>query len=261
MTDTAMAGEPFRIGACLSRTLSVYFGNFIRFNLLGLLIMGPGVLLLGLLLGAVLVGFSVGSPDSIDPVGMVLSFVISFVLILGFQYFLTGVLVYATLQSLRGEKPSFGGALLRGLRRIVPIVGVAVITTVLVWIGVFFFLIPGVIVALMLCVAIPAVMVEDHGILSSLSRSRALTKGARWQLFGLFLVGFLGSMAVSLVVGLPFGILAVEGSVLAIIGEVIQFVLQLALTVFLAVLLAVAYHDLRVSKEGVSTAQLAAVFD
>jgi hypothetical protein len=42
---------------------------------------------------------------------------------------------------------------------------------------------------------------------------------------------------------------------------VVTGVLQLFTTVFLAVVLAVMYHDLRVAKEGVSTAQLAAVFD
>lgn len=261
MTDSAVVGEPFRIGACLSRALSTFFANIVRFNLLGLLIMGPGAVLLGVALGAAMLGLYAGNPDTFSPVRFGFTFVGAFVVILGFQYFLTAVLVHATLQYLDGHKPAFLGSLMQGLRRIVPIVGVAIITTLLVWVGAIFFLVPGIIIGVMLSLTIPVVMVEGLGILPSLSRSRALTKGARWQLFGMFVVAVVGSVVIAVIVKLPFDLLATPSSVMAIIGEVVGFVVQLGTTVFLAVLLAVAYHDLRVAKEGVSTAQLASVFD
>ena len=66
---------------------------------------------------------------------------------------------------------------------------------------------------------------------------------------------------VSAVVLLPLHLLTLVSESFSVVGAIAHLLIQFFTTVFLAVVLAVAYHDLRVAKEGVSTAQLAAVFD
>ncbi len=267
MTDTTMAGHQFQIGTCLKRALSTFFANFVSFNVLGLIVMVPGVLLIFLLFGSTYMSLisydpATGAPPPEIGPGFAITILGSFVIMMAMQYLLTGAVVYGTVQHLHGQKPSMTASLMQALRRILPIILVAIITTILVWIGTILLIVPGIIVALMLCVAIPVVMVEGPGVLASLSRSRALTKGSRWRLLGLLLIAFIGTALVTMIISMVVGLVMVFfGTVGATVSTIVDLALQLFTTVFLAVLLAVAYHDLRVAKEGVSTAQLAAVFD
>ena len=267
MTDMAVVAEPFRVGTCLSKSLAAFFKNFISFNVIGLIVMVPGVLLIVLLFGNTFVALmtydpatTAVPPDMGEAFGI--AFLGAFAVMIVLQYLLTGAIVYGALQHLDGHKPSIVASLMQGLRRIIPIILVAIITTVLVWIGLVLLIVPGIIIALMLCVAIPVVMVEGPGVLASLSRSRALTKGSRWRLLGLLLIAFIGTTVLSMIVSTVVSVaLVFVGSTGPLISTGIDVAMQLFTTVFLAVVLAVAYHDLRVAKEGVSTAQLAAVFD
>ena len=265
MVDTVAGGTAFSIGGCLKRALSTFFANFIPFNLLGLVVIVPGFLVIFLAFGAVFASIFLagqgngGAPDfgalHFGTLGLV------WVLALTLQYFLTAVIVYGALRYLQGNTAGFLACLMHGLRRIGPILVIAVISTVLISVGMILLIVPGIIIALMICLAIPVLMVESPGMLASLSRSRALTKGYRWHLLGLFLVAGIGSAVATFVVSLPFDLLLPQDGAIAIVGVVVKSAIQLFTTVFLAVVLAVAYHDLRVAKEGVSTAQIAAVFD
>jgi hypothetical protein len=260
MTDTTFAGGQFQIGTCLKRALSTFFANFIAFNLLGFTVMVPGLILLIALFSAVFAGLFLSlQSGNAPPSGLGAlhfgTFGLIWVMAVTLQYFLTGVIVYGALRYLQGEKAGYAACLGRGFRRFVPIVAVAVVSTVLITIGTALVIVPGIIIALMICLAVPVLMVESPGILGSLSRSRELTKGYRWHLFGLFLIAIVATAVINIIVPLPFEL--VSSDLATFVGAIIQ----LFTTVFLAVLLAVAYHDLRVAKEGVSSEQIAAVFD
>ena len=54
MSETKSFSEPFQVGASLKRAFSTFLANFVSFNLLGLLVSIPGLLLI------VLVFFSLG---------------------------------------------------------------------------------------------------------------------------------------------------------------------------------------------------------
>jgi len=267
MTDSTIVGEPFRIGACLSKSVSAFFKNFISFNVLGLIIMVPGVILVFLLFGGTFLALmaydpATGAPPPDLGSSIAVGFIGVFFIFFALQYLLTGAIVYSSVQYLNGDRPSLGAALGQMLRRIVPVILVAFISAILMWIGFMLLIVPGIIIGLMLCVAIPVVMVEGPGVFASLSRSRALTKGYRWHLFGTFLVALIGTTIVTMIIGIVIGVVTLLlGDLGGTISTFANMALQLFTTVFLAVVLAVAYHDLRVAKEGVSTAQLAAVFD
>jgi len=267
MSDSVIAGEPFRIGACLSKSLSAFFSNFISFNVLGLTVMVPGIVVLFLLFGSTFLELMAYDPTtSATPpeIGGGFAFMIiggAFIMLI-LQYLLTGAIVYGTLQYLDGQRPSIAGSLSQALRRIIPIILVAIVSMILIWIGMILLIVPGIIIALMLCVAIPVIMVESPHVFASMSRSRALTKGSRWRLLGLFLVVAIGTIVVTMILSMIVGmVMLLLGPVGSIISTIFDVAMQVFTTVFLAIVLAVTYHDLRVAKEGVSTAQLAAVFD
>jgi hypothetical protein len=142
--------------------------------------------------------------------------------------------------------------------RLVPTLGLVQIeqSPVLVTLTVLAWFIPLVILFLMCFVATPACVVERRGAFRSLGRSRALTKGHRWKIFGLILVVLIPALIVA---GLITAVLARLGS--GVSPPVLSLIWTAIWPAFYAILVAVTYHDLRVAKEGVDTEQIAAVFE
>jgi hypothetical protein len=108
----------------------------------------------------------------------------------------------------------------------------------------------------MLWVVIPAAVVERPGVFPSLSRSAALTKGHRWQVFGILLLIGVVYIVASFIVPRIFA--AIGGPVLA---QLAQWIVTAAYTAFSAVVTAVGYCTLRLAKEGVGIEEIAKVFD
>jgi hypothetical protein len=104
-------------------------------------------------------------------------------------------------------------------------------------------------------VAAPVCIAEREGVGASLSRSRFLTKGHRWQIFGaMVLIAVLGLILIGVLTTAafmtgPIGLTVVFDGVQAVFGA------------FYAVMAAVFYYQLRVAKEGVDLAKIASVFD
>jgi hypothetical protein len=132
------------------------------------------------------------------------------------------------------------------------------------WLGIagalLLLLVPGVMLCCVWAVAIPAAVVERPGVLAALARSAALTRGRRWQVLGGFLALFaliwVGSLVVqvaAMAAALPLG----GGPFLALLFSQGGSALFAALP---AVGMSVAYHDLRLEKEGVATEEIVRVF-
>jgi hypothetical protein len=115
---------------------------------------------------------------------------------------------------------------------------------------------PGLIVVTMLFVAVPVCVVERLGPIKSMGRSTRLTKGHRWKIFGIWFAALLVQGVVQSVLT---GLVAAGG--LSLLGMPVLVIWSAVYGAFSAVLAVVAYHDLRVAKEGVDTDQIAAVFD
>ena len=107
----------------------------------------------------------------------------------------------------------------------------------------------------MLFVAMPVCIVERLGPVKSLGRSSMLTKGHRWKVFGLWLV-------IMLVTAVGAGMLGGIGYATGpIVGGLLKLIWGALAGAFNAIMVVVAYHDLRVVKEGVDTDHIASVFD
>lgn len=246
----------FRVGRVLTQTFSIFFRNIAPFGLLALVLTSP-TYLYHVLVGPPDMGAYVQNPwgDSVAIILGILNWLLT--------YLVTAALVYGTLEDLRGNKVSVGECFSQGLARMFPVLGVAIVATIIMGIGLVILIVPGIIAIIMLWVAIPVAVVERRG-LGSLSRSAQLTKGHRWQLFGLFLILLL------IVFGVSFGFGALSAGIM-IAGELsdaafagllaTQWLAGAVIAIFMAVLYAVSYHDLRVAKEGLDTNQIASVFD
>jgi hypothetical protein len=237
----ATAGAPFRIGVAFNKTFSVLGRQFGRFILLTLVPMSP-LLVSTLLLGSgLLKGQTVYNARLID------------LLILCLQSVAQATTLYGAFQEMRGQPFTIGQSLRIGLTRALPVVGVALSSSITVSLGILLLLVPGLILASMIYVAVPVCVIEKRSVFASLSRSGVLTKGYRWQIFGVFLLVTVVRLIVESLLTLLGG-----GGIWA---PLLNFAWQVLATTFSAVLVSVVYHDLRVAKEGIDIGTLASVFD
>jgi hypothetical protein len=89
-------------------------------------------------------------------------------------------------------------------RDLLPLFILGIIATILIMIGFFAFIIPGIYLMVVLALAIPIMFFEGNGIFDAISRSFKLIKGKWWSTFGLLFVASILMYAVSMIFILPF---------------------------------------------------------
>lgn len=257
-----MAAEPgtvqFSIGRVIGDSFGVYARNFVSFTALALVI--------GLL--DLLFALFVANPSTVqmDPAMMQPDYGI--VLMSALITMIVGALtqaaiIYGTFQDIRGQKASIGDCIARGLSAIVPVIVGSILLALGVGIGMLLLIIPGIILALMWWVYVPAIVVESKGIIGAFGRSRELTSGRRWHILGLLVIIVILSILVGFVVQLISGIVlmnATDGGGWTLF-TLLQYLFMSLVTAFNAVLVAVGYYYLRAEKEGVDVNEIARIFD
>jgi hypothetical protein len=236
--------NPFSAGEVIRRSFSIWFRNLGSFSLVALTIWIPAFLVAG----ATPPRPGLGRQLFLGVVSSLSALVA------------TGALTFGVLQALRGTRVAFRELLATGMAKLGRVFGASFFTGVIVGLGTLLLVVPGVIAACGLYVTVPAVVVEDGiGASDSLSRSWELTRGHRWAIFLVGLVVMLVRMASATI-----GTIVLLAGAVALPGPV-PLLAQTALTALVAPLAActaaVAYHDLRVAKEGVDTAALVKVFE
>ena len=183
-------------------------------------------------------------------------------------------------------------SLVRGIQLVFPVIGVAIVTVIVIFLGFLAGALPGfalvaaaagtgssgvaqlgglvllvgglivvAVLATMLWVVIPAAIIERAGVFASLGRSRFLTHGHRWAIFGIFALFFIAEFAVGWVAGQ----IAVPRFPTSIDDFVPLFLAIWVISAFFgalrAVFAGVGYFLLRADREGTNVDALAAVFD
>ena len=240
---TSITQKQFNFGAVISQSISVFIANLVPFTVVSLLLLLPLLVFNLLVVGAPTGGYSGGS---------LLAIVIQMIL----SQLLAATISFAAFQYMRGQQVGIGECLSRGLSLILPVTGVAILAGLITGIGFLLLVVPGVIAAVMLWVAIPVAVVEHPGVIDSLKRSADLTKGYRWVIFGILLV--IGIVLVVVTMILSFILLSAAGFTVYSIGV---WVLQAIFGAFSATAAAVGYYFLRSAKEGVDIGDIAKVFD
>lgn len=261
MTDASLpAGRfregEFRVGHVFSRAWSVFSGNFLTFMVVTGIASLPPLLIPKPVPGA-----------PVDPYGNIGMTLLAFFLMIVLGTLSQAIVLYGAFQDMRGRPVSLADCFRVGLHRFLPIIGLAIIMGFGVMLASIFLFVPGLIVYMMWFVATPVCVVEQLGPVRSLGRSRELTKGHRWKLFGLSLLIVLPSLIVATIIIavmtllLGTGMLGLPGAAATPLGQLVNLIWSAAWGAFYAVLIVVTYHDLRVAKEGIDTDQIAAVFE
>jgi hypothetical protein len=234
------AGREFRIGRILSRSFSIYFRHFLTFLLLGCLPALPN-----------LVWYRGPGAATMSPAALAILFIGMLVL----WPICQAMVLYGAFQDMRGRPVRLNETVAKALARFLPVVGVAICFTLAAGLATLLLIVPGFIVFTMYSVAQPVCVVERLGVFASMRRSASLTKGHRWRIFGLFLVIMVASGVFS---GILLAIFSLGG---VLIAQIANFVWSALFGAFFSISFVVAYHDLRVAKEGIDTDRIAAVFD
>ena len=131
--------------------------------------------------------------------------------------------------------------------KLVGIILLQIVVSILVFIGFIFFVIPGVILALMWAVSLPSLVVEDKGVFESMSRSSELTKHNRMRILGVVLV----VLVIYIVIAIVAALLTAAVPILGIIALIVIGVLAYP---YVAIISAVLFYRLRELKDGVVVA-------
>jgi hypothetical protein len=260
-----MAAEPgtvqFSIGRVIGDSFGVLARNFVSFGILSLLIG-----LIGLIFGLFFLDTSQLEAAQSDPAQMEAAmmnfnwwaFALTILLAIIVSFLTQAAIIYGTFQDLRGQKAGIGDCIARGLSSVVPVIVGSILLSLGIMVGTLALIVPGVILALMWWVYVPAIVVEGKGIIEAFGRSRELTRGRRWHILGLLIVLIILMIVVGFVVSIVAAIVASQGGLAA---SIINYVFNALLTAFTSVLVAVGYYYLRAEKEGIDANEIARIFD
>lgn len=254
----------FGVGRIIARTFGAWWRHVLLFSLLTLIADLP-IFLLSWLGGMPIPGVTAPSAAAFDPAvaaapptlpqGFWLAYLATMLLFL----VEAGAITHGVINYMAGKRVSLGAMIATGVRRLVPLLVVGVLCYLLVLVGFVLLVVPGVILGCALVAAIPAVVVERPGVFGAIKRSFALTKGKRFAIFVAFLVFLVVTMGVTMIGG--FLLPQLTASFSPMLGTWLGLALNVVFGTLLWVAPGVVYHDLRVAKDGVSTAQLVAVFE
>lgn len=277
--------ERFRIGRVFSNTFSVIGRS-----------LGPIAVIVGLFstLPALvynywnftrLAGMPAGGVAAMERSAMASYGIISLIaalVIFMLAFLAQAALVRATVEDLNGKRRAVGDCIQIALRSFLPALGIGVVVFLAMvlagfvmvmiaslipfigWLIGLAILIAAAIWVLSISVAIPVMVQERDGVFGSISRSRALTKGSRWSIFGLFLIIGLIAAVIQGGFSLLFGlVVASTGGISATgvaVGAIGSSLVSTIFSTVVSVAIAVTYVELRQVKEGTSVDELAEIF-
>lgn len=248
--DPFPPGMPLNVGRLIGDTYKVYMANFLPFSLIVALATIPLVVW-------PIVAPAVGA----DGENLLLVGLVHFGLYVSLTYFAQGVVVFGSVEYMAGRSAPLGTAVRRGVSTAFPVFGVALLLMVAIAgsallaalpFGIFIFLYVAIRLVVTYWVAVPAAVIERPGVMAALRRSGELTSGHRPAIFAALLV--FGAMAFvgGLIVAAVFG----ESTT----SDVLSSVVGVPFSALFSVSSAVAYSQLRETREGVSIDELAEIF-
>jgi hypothetical protein len=179
----------------------------------------------------------------------------------------TAATVFVVSEGYLGRDVGAGEALQLAAPFVGRLIWAQILYTLLAFVGLILFIIPGLIVLVGLALTAPALVVENLGSsTSALGRSWALTKGARWKMVGIFIPLFLllavPMIAVTFVVGFLAAMVGLdpsgESATIGVLSAAFAGLVQMLVYPLFNCALTIAYYDQRIRKEGFDLELLAA---
>ncbi len=231
----------FEVGKVLSETFSIYFSNIIAFVLLTAISLSPVYLLQA---------YAVASGD--PQLALVLQGVATLLSVLC-QQVATAAITFGVFQQMCGRDASIADCLGRGFGSMGPVLLLAIVQGLGIWLGFLLCVVPGILLALRWAVSVPAAVEEKPGLSGALERSAYLTEGYRGEIFGIYFV--LGI----LIIGAVLGVLVATKDQ-PTLQIVLQGIVNLFVTGLTATAASVMYYRLRSVKESIDVDQISSVF-
>jgi hypothetical protein len=243
LSENRLAERDFEASRIINRTFSILSRNLLPFCLVAAVAHLPNLSLFR------------PTPGVVPTIRIAVLLFTLMIAVIVLSALAEAIVLFGVLEDMRGRRVDISASMHVGLSRLMPVLSVALLVAFLIGFSAILLILPAFIALTMLFVAVPACIVEQLGPVNSLKRSSRLTKGHRWKIFGLwFLV-----MVVSGIGDIVPGVVGLSDfSAVALILELVWGSLTGA---FGAVMVAVIYHDLRVTKEGIDTNQIASVFE
>jgi len=262
-----METPTFTMGGVASATFGSIGRNFATFALLALLAEVPQQALswyttqIG---NSAQIGAAAANPAALMSLGGTI--LATSLLTIIMAYVLQAAIVYGTITDLNGRRASLGSCLSTAFKVLLPLIGLSIVSTFGVVLGMVLLIVPGVILALGWAVAVPVRVVERTGVFDSLGRSWQLTSGYKGTLFLLFLIFGLASLLFGFLGQAMAGVFSLTrpGTMpasLPITYFIYTGVIQAVSAMVGAAGAATIYYQLRAIKEGIAPEKLAAVFD
>jgi hypothetical protein len=153
-----------------------------------------------------------------------------------------------------------GRAIAGGLRFFLPMLGLTIVWTLGMMVGLMLLVVPGVILITMWSVSAPALIAENAGVFGAFGRSQALTKGIRWNVFGALIVfAIIFYVIIFAIQGLGGGSMALYTANIAT-AFIIAVASSILSTLFIPSFLAALYVETIGAKEGGHQSELAEIF-
>lgn len=178
-----------RVGNVLDTSFRIYRENFAKFAAMGAIITVPTTLLLvPMLFGYTSWLVSSGTAGGQAAMEMLQESTVGF----GLMAFAAAAVTFLlsllaavaasdlTQSALRDENSSVGQSIERAGSALAASFGATFLSSLLIGLGAFLCVIPGIILTCCYALVIPAVVIEDAGPIEALKRSRHVTKGSRW---------------------------------------------------------------------------------
>lgn len=162
---------------------------------------------------------------------------------------LEAAIVRAAAQATLGDPIDVEASYRWGFRRIGSVILVALLVGLAVLGGLILLVIPGLIFAVMLSVAIPALIVEDRRGTDAMGRSWNLVRGHFWHVVGVIVVA-------GLIAGIVSGIIGALGGDAWFLRWVFTSIGTIVTAPFTALVAVLLYVDLRARSEALSAATL-----
>lgn len=246
--------QPMKVTSVLSRAFTTWFDHFVGFFVLALVLSLP-------LIPLELMPAMLGQEQAAGLAGGLVASI--FRLIVG--YLLTGVVVLAVFQSLKGDSQPLVESLKDIAPRLPSIIGAAILVGIIVFVGFIACIIPGIYLWLMLAVVVPVIVIEKVGIGEALSRSKDLTEGQKFRIFGIYFlyglmaagVAFFTVGCLSTFAGNPEDLMAQDAGVGTVgVALVVDHVGDAILMPLQATVTTVIYHDLRQINDGLNVDEM-----
>jgi hypothetical protein len=229
MSESAVAPGKLNVGAVISQAFATLQSKLLFFVFTGLML---GLAILAGTNGGILLALAVGAVAQI-------------------------VTVRATTGPLGVDAGAeFVPAVQAALPKFLPVFLTSLLVQILISLGLFFLIVPGVFLAVMLMVSTIACILEDRSPVEALKRSRELTGGNRWRLLGLVLILFILTMAVPLLVAIPAAVAGIVPGIGALVGRVVASAAEGLVLVFVAIVLTHTFLELHRLNEASAPAPL-----